>query len=108
MLRNYYNKKYNTLSIFAMFYLDKNACTVFASIKKLLDKEFIIIHLILSLVSIYHSILFAGLMYIIETQTVLDLKINLMASYIIVPQKGFYDKSANLLIVDLGNLKVSL
>ncbi|XP_032873462.1 vacuolar protein sorting-associated protein 13A isoform X1 [Amblyraja radiata] len=47
-----------------------------------------------------------GLMYIIETQTVLDLKINLMASYIIVPQNGFYDKSANLLIVDLGNLKM--
>ncbi|XP_059819314.1 intermembrane lipid transfer protein VPS13A-like [Hypanus sabinus] len=47
-----------------------------------------------------------GLMYIIETQKVLDLKVNLMASYIIVPQNGFYDKFANLLVLDLGNLKM--
>ncbi|XP_072137655.1 intermembrane lipid transfer protein VPS13A isoform X1 [Mobula birostris] len=47
-----------------------------------------------------------GLMYIIETQKVLDLKVNLMASYIIVPQNGSYDKFANLLVLDLGNLKM--
>uniref|UniRef100_A0A8C3R9W8 Vacuolar protein sorting 13 homolog A n=1 Tax=Cyanoderma ruficeps TaxID=181631 RepID=A0A8C3R9W8_9PASS len=44
-----------------------------------------------------------GLLYIIETQKVLDLKINLMASYIIVPQKGFYDDTSNLLLLDLGS-----
>lgn len=29
-----------------------------------------------------------------------------MASYIIVPQKGFYDCTSNLLLLDLGSLKV--
>uniref|UniRef100_A0A8D2NBI0 Vacuolar protein sorting 13 homolog A n=1 Tax=Zonotrichia albicollis TaxID=44394 RepID=A0A8D2NBI0_ZONAL len=48
-----------------------------------------------------------GLLYIIETQKILDLKINLMASYIIVPQKGFYDHTSNLLLLDLGSFKVS-
>uniref|UniRef100_A0A8C2TC19 Vacuolar protein sorting 13 homolog A n=1 Tax=Coturnix japonica TaxID=93934 RepID=A0A8C2TC19_COTJA len=47
-----------------------------------------------------------GLLYVIETQKVLDLKINLMASYVIVPQKGFYDCTSNLLLLDLGSLKV--
>jgi len=48
------------------------------------------------------------LLYVIETQKVLDLKINLMASYIIVPQKGFYDHMSNLLLLDLGSLKVCI
>uniref|UniRef100_A0A8C2TFF3 Vacuolar protein sorting 13 homolog A n=1 Tax=Coturnix japonica TaxID=93934 RepID=A0A8C2TFF3_COTJA len=47
-----------------------------------------------------------GLLYVIETQKVLDLKINLMASYVIVPQKGFYDCTSNLLLLDLGSLKM--
>ncbi|GCC25095.1 hypothetical protein chiPu_0003500 [Chiloscyllium punctatum] len=46
-----------------------------------------------------------GLMYIIETQKILDLKVNLMASYVIIPQNGFFDKSASLLVLDLGNFK---
>ncbi|NXF21353.1 VP13A protein, partial [Rhodinocichla rosea] len=50
---------------------------------------------------------FSGLLYIIETQKVLDLKINLMASYIIVPQKGFYDHTSNLLLLDLGSFKMA-
>lgn len=45
-------------------------------------------------------------MYVIETQKVLDLKVNLMASYVIVPQTGFYDSSQNLVLLDLGHLKV--
>uniref|UniRef100_A0A8D2NAU3 Vacuolar protein sorting 13 homolog A n=1 Tax=Zonotrichia albicollis TaxID=44394 RepID=A0A8D2NAU3_ZONAL len=48
-----------------------------------------------------------GLLYIIETQKILDLKINLMASYIIVPQKGFYDHTSNLLLLDLGSFKMA-
>ncbi|XP_040272989.1 LOW QUALITY PROTEIN: vacuolar protein sorting-associated protein 13A [Bufo bufo] len=48
-----------------------------------------------------------GLLYVIETQKVLDLKIDLMASYIIVPQNGFYDLNSNLLILDLGSLKMT-
>uniref|UniRef100_A0A8D2Q5L1 Vacuolar protein sorting 13 homolog A n=1 Tax=Varanus komodoensis TaxID=61221 RepID=A0A8D2Q5L1_VARKO len=45
-----------------------------------------------------------GLVYIIETQKILDLKINLMASYIIIPQNGFYEPMANKLLLDLGHL----
>ncbi|ELW68480.1 Vacuolar protein sorting-associated protein 13A [Tupaia chinensis] len=48
-----------------------------------------------------------GLLYIIETQKVLYLKINLKASYIIVPQDGIFSPTSNLLILDLGHLKVT-
>ncbi|XP_074052805.1 intermembrane lipid transfer protein VPS13A isoform X2 [Macrotis lagotis] len=48
-----------------------------------------------------------GLLYIIATQKILDLKINIKASYIIIPQNGFYAASSNLLLLDLGHLKVS-
>ncbi|XDV48401.1 hypothetical protein PO909_017816 [Leuciscus waleckii] len=48
-----------------------------------------------------------GLMYIIETQKVLDLKINFMASYVIVPENGFYDSKHNLAILDLGHFQMS-
>ncbi|XP_051822615.1 intermembrane lipid transfer protein VPS13A [Antechinus flavipes] len=49
----------------------------------------------------------AGLLYVIETQKILDLKINMKASYIIIPQNGFYTATSNLLLLDLGHLKVS-
>lgn len=42
----------------------------------------------------------------IETQKVMDLKINLMASYVIVPQTGFYNGKQNILLMDLGHLQV--
>ncbi|KAM4808096.1 intermembrane lipid transfer protein VPS13A [Rhinophrynus dorsalis] len=48
-----------------------------------------------------------GLLYVIETQKVLDLNINLMASYILVPQNGFFEETSNLLILDLGSLKMA-
>ncbi|KAL0979681.1 hypothetical protein UPYG_G00188180 [Umbra pygmaea] len=48
-----------------------------------------------------------GLMYVIETQKVLDLNIDLMASYVIVPQTGFYDTTQNIMLLDLGHFKVS-
>ncbi|XP_044533949.1 vacuolar protein sorting-associated protein 13A [Gracilinanus agilis] len=48
-----------------------------------------------------------GLLYIIETQKILDLKIDLKASYVIIPQDGFYTATSNLLLLDLGHLKVS-
>uniref|UniRef100_A0A8C4GTJ0 Vacuolar protein sorting 13 homolog A n=1 Tax=Dicentrarchus labrax TaxID=13489 RepID=A0A8C4GTJ0_DICLA len=47
-----------------------------------------------------------GLMYVIETQKVLDLKVNLMASYVIIPQTGFYNGTQNILLLDLGHFKV--
>ncbi|XP_067376850.1 vacuolar protein sorting-associated protein 13A isoform X3 [Channa argus] len=48
-----------------------------------------------------------GLMYVIETQKVLDLKVNLMASYVIIPHCGFYDGTQNILLLDLGHFKMS-
>ncbi|XP_027694898.1 vacuolar protein sorting-associated protein 13A-like isoform X1 [Vombatus ursinus] len=48
-----------------------------------------------------------GLLYVIETQKILDLKINMKASYIIIPQNGFYTPTSNILLLDLGHLKVS-
>lgn len=42
----------------------------------------------------------------IETQKILDLKVNLMASYIIVPETGFYNGTQNILLLDLGHFKV--
>ncbi|XP_058492942.1 vacuolar protein sorting-associated protein 13A isoform X2 [Solea solea] len=48
-----------------------------------------------------------GLMYVIETQKVLDLKVNLMASYVIIPQTGFYNGTQNILLLDLGHFKIS-
>lgn len=48
-----------------------------------------------------------GLLYIIETQKVLDLKIDLKASYVIIPQGGVFSPTSNLLLLDLGHLKVT-
>ncbi|XP_054629024.1 vacuolar protein sorting-associated protein 13A isoform X3 [Dunckerocampus dactyliophorus] len=48
-----------------------------------------------------------GLMYVIETQKVLDLKVNLMASYIIIPETGFYNGTQNIMLLDLGHLQMS-
>lgn len=43
----------------------------------------------------------------IETQKVLDLKVNLMASYVIIPETGFFNGTQNILLLDLGHFKVS-
>ncbi|KAM3611748.1 uncharacterized protein V6R79_023535 [Siganus canaliculatus] len=48
-----------------------------------------------------------GLMYVIETQKILDLKVNLMASYVIIPQTGFYSGTQNILLLDLGHFQMS-
>ncbi|XP_061789259.1 intermembrane lipid transfer protein VPS13A isoform X1 [Nerophis lumbriciformis] len=48
-----------------------------------------------------------GLMYVIETQKVLDLNVNLMASYVIIPQTGFYDGTQNFMLLDLGHLQMT-
>ncbi|CAN9513170.1 unnamed protein product [Ophioblennius macclurei] len=48
-----------------------------------------------------------GLMYVIETQKILDLKINLMASYVIIPQTGFHNGTQNIVLLDLGHFQMS-
>ncbi|XP_036860152.2 intermembrane lipid transfer protein VPS13C isoform X2 [Manis javanica] len=48
-----------------------------------------------------------GLTHIIETRKVLDLRINLKPSYLIVPQTGFHHKKSDLLILDFGTLQLN-
>ncbi|KAM6149514.1 intermembrane lipid transfer protein VPS13C isoform 2-T2 [Erethizon dorsatum] len=47
-----------------------------------------------------------GLTHIIETRKVLDLRINLKPSYLIVPQTGFHHEKSNLLILDFGTFQL--
>uniref|UniRef100_A0A3B3UVT3 Chorein N-terminal domain-containing protein n=1 Tax=Poecilia latipinna TaxID=48699 RepID=A0A3B3UVT3_9TELE len=47
----------------------------------------------------------AGLSHVIETRKVLDLKIDLKPSYLIVPKSGFYSSESDLLIVDFGSFQ---
>ncbi|XP_032413240.1 vacuolar protein sorting-associated protein 13C isoform X6 [Xiphophorus hellerii] len=47
-----------------------------------------------------------GLSHIIETRKVLDLKIDLKPSYLIVPKSGFYSSESDLLIVDFGSFQL--
>uniref|UniRef100_A0A674K9G4 Vacuolar protein sorting 13 homolog C n=1 Tax=Terrapene triunguis TaxID=2587831 RepID=A0A674K9G4_9SAUR len=48
----------------------------------------------------------SGLAHIIETRKVLDLRINLKPSYLVVPQTGFHNDKSDLLILDFGTFQV--
>uniref|UniRef100_A0A8V1A6A7 Vacuolar protein sorting 13 homolog C n=1 Tax=Gallus gallus TaxID=9031 RepID=A0A8V1A6A7_CHICK len=48
-----------------------------------------------------------GLAHIIEMRKVLDLKIHLKPSYLVVPQTGFYHENSNLLILDFGTFQLN-
>ncbi|GAB1294389.1 Vacuolar protein sorting-associated protein 13C [Apodemus speciosus] len=48
-----------------------------------------------------------GLTHIIETRKVLDLRINLKPSYLIIPQTGFHHEKSNLLILDFGTFQLN-
>ncbi|XP_008938924.1 PREDICTED: vacuolar protein sorting-associated protein 13C, partial [Merops nubicus] len=48
-----------------------------------------------------------GLVHIIEMRKVLDLKINLKPSYLVVPQTGFYREKSDLLILDFGTFQLN-
>uniref|UniRef100_UPI00358E910B intermembrane lipid transfer protein VPS13A-like n=1 Tax=Myxine glutinosa TaxID=7769 RepID=UPI00358E910B len=49
----------------------------------------------------------AGVQHMIQTQRVLDLSIELKASYLLIPSGGFFQKNCSLLILDFGNLQMS-
>ncbi|CAH2273272.1 Hypothetical predicted protein [Pelobates cultripes] len=49
----------------------------------------------------------AGLNHIIETRKVLDLRINLQPSYLLLPESGFYHEKTNLIIVDFGSFQLN-
>ncbi|XP_072574266.1 intermembrane lipid transfer protein VPS13C isoform X2 [Paramormyrops kingsleyae] len=48
-----------------------------------------------------------GLSHIIETRKILDLRIDLKPSYLLVPKSGFYDGKSDLMILDFGSLKLN-
>ncbi|KGL81364.1 Vacuolar protein sorting-associated protein 13C, partial [Tinamus guttatus] len=48
-----------------------------------------------------------GLAHIIEMRKVLELKINLKPSYLVVPQTGFYYEKSDLLILDFGTFQLN-
>ncbi|XP_066503943.1 intermembrane lipid transfer protein VPS13C isoform X2 [Hoplias malabaricus] len=48
-----------------------------------------------------------GLSHIIETRKVLDLRIDLKPSYLLVPKSGFYHNTSDLMIVDFGSLQLN-
>ncbi|XP_056226494.1 intermembrane lipid transfer protein VPS13C isoform X5 [Seriola aureovittata] len=47
-----------------------------------------------------------GLSHIIETRKVLDLRIDLKPSYLLVPKSGFYSDTSDLIIVDFGSFQL--
>ncbi|XP_064872385.1 intermembrane lipid transfer protein VPS13C-like [Oncorhynchus nerka] len=51
-------------------------------------------------------VLCAGLSHIIETRKILDLKIDLKPSYLLVPKSGFYHAKSDLMIIDFGSLQL--
>ncbi|KFO96709.1 Vacuolar protein sorting-associated protein 13C, partial [Calypte anna] len=48
-----------------------------------------------------------GLAHIIEMRKVLELKVHLKPSYLVVPQTGFYHEKSNLLILDFGTFQLN-
>ncbi|XP_056135016.1 intermembrane lipid transfer protein VPS13C [Lampris incognitus] len=48
-----------------------------------------------------------GLSHIIETRKILDLRIDLKPSYLLMPKSGFYDTNSELIIVDFGSLQLN-
>uniref|UniRef100_A0A3B4TYL0 Vacuolar protein sorting 13 homolog C n=1 Tax=Seriola dumerili TaxID=41447 RepID=A0A3B4TYL0_SERDU len=48
----------------------------------------------------------ATLSHIIETRKVLDLRIDLKPSYLLVPKSGFYSDTSDLIIVDFGSFQL--
>ncbi|KAJ4923386.1 hypothetical protein JOQ06_000719, partial [Pogonophryne albipinna] len=48
-----------------------------------------------------------GLSHIIKTRKVLDLRIDLQPSFLLLPQSGFYCETSDILIVDFGSLQLN-
>ncbi|XP_046898786.1 vacuolar protein sorting-associated protein 13C isoform X4 [Hypomesus transpacificus] len=48
-----------------------------------------------------------GLSHIIENRKILDLRINLKPSYLLVPKSGFYQPKTELMIIDFGSLQLN-
>lgn len=55
---------------------------------------------------LWWTLVSAGLSHIIETRKVLDLRIDLKPSYLLIPKSGFYSSMSDLIIIDSGSLQV--
>ncbi|XP_076880007.1 intermembrane lipid transfer protein VPS13C isoform X2 [Brachyhypopomus gauderio] len=49
----------------------------------------------------------SGLSHIIETRKVLDLRVHLKPSYLLVPKDGFFHSKSEVLIIDFGSLQLN-
>uniref|UniRef100_A0A5F8H9H0 Vacuolar protein sorting 13 homolog C n=1 Tax=Monodelphis domestica TaxID=13616 RepID=A0A5F8H9H0_MONDO len=78
-----------------------NAMADFFQASKRLDLEQITSATLMKLEEIKEKTA-AGLTHIIETRKVLDLRINLKPSYLIVPRTGFHHEKSDILILDFG------
>ncbi|XP_057687593.1 intermembrane lipid transfer protein VPS13C isoform X2 [Corythoichthys intestinalis] len=47
----------------------------------------------------------AGLAHVIQTRKVLDLKVDLRPSYLLLPKSGFYSENSEVVVIDFGNLQ---
>uniref|UniRef100_A0A3P9AA40 Vacuolar protein sorting 13 homolog C n=1 Tax=Esox lucius TaxID=8010 RepID=A0A3P9AA40_ESOLU len=47
-----------------------------------------------------------GLSHIIETRKILDLRIDLKPSYLLLPKSGFFSANSDLMIIDFGSLQL--
>uniref|UniRef100_A0A5F8H0V3 Vacuolar protein sorting 13 homolog C n=1 Tax=Monodelphis domestica TaxID=13616 RepID=A0A5F8H0V3_MONDO len=82
-----------------------NAMADFFQASKRLDLEQITSATLMKLEEIKEKTA-AGLTHIIETRKVLDLRINLKPSYLIVPRTGFHHEKSDILILDFGTFQM--
>ncbi|XP_071479699.1 intermembrane lipid transfer protein VPS13A-like [Diadema antillarum] len=47
-----------------------------------------------------------GLQYMVDNKQILDISVDVQSTYVIIPEKGVFDGSGSVLVVDLGNLKM--
>ncbi|XP_056663933.1 intermembrane lipid transfer protein VPS13C isoform X2 [Monodelphis domestica] len=83
-----------------------NAMADFFQASKRLDLEQITSATLMKLEEIKEKTA-AGLTHIIETRKVLDLRINLKPSYLIVPRTGFHHEKSDILILDFGTFQLN-
>ncbi|XP_027707786.1 vacuolar protein sorting-associated protein 13C [Vombatus ursinus] len=83
-----------------------NAMVEFFQASKSLDLEQITSATLMKLEEIKEKTA-TGLTHIIETRKVLDLRINLKPSYLIVPRTGFYHENSDILILDFGTFQLN-
>ncbi|XP_074090395.1 intermembrane lipid transfer protein VPS13C isoform X2 [Macrotis lagotis] len=83
-----------------------NAMVEFFQSSKRLDLEQITSATLMKLEEIKEKTA-TGLTHIIETRKVLDLRINLKPSYLIVPRTGFHHEKSDFLILDFGTFQLN-